>query len=238
MHEGHRQRMLEKLSNPESLYDQELLEVLLYNVIPRSNTNPLAHLLLDRFVSISEVFAASIEELKEVDGVGDATACFLKTVGLCAERAGKIGNAPTLKTMQDCKRFADMRLRGKSEEFAELYFVDRAYRVRRIFSYTTAEKSRVAVNPDRIARDMALFRPYGVIIAHNHVDGTKNPSDYDDEFTHIVQFICNMNDCKLLDHLVYLSRDDIFSYKDEGRLDKVKNLCNWETFRKWIITLN
>ena len=238
MHEGHRQRMYEKLKNGDDLFDHELLEILLFSACPRVNTNPIAHALLDRFVTLSEVFNASVEELEEVDGVGKSVAKFIKTVGLCAERAGSVGNAPTLKTLGDCKRFIDLRLRGKTEEFVELYFLSKAGRVQRIFNYTSSEKSRAAANIDTVARNIALFRPHGIIIAHNHMDGTENPSEYDDNFTRIVQFICNMNEVSLLDHLIYLNRECIFSYKDCGRLDKVKDFCSWGTFEKWIKTLN
>ena len=230
--------MFEKLKNGDDLFDHEVLEVLLYNACPRINTNPLAHALLERFVSLSEVFNASIEELKEVEGVGDSVARFIKSVGLCAERIGSIGSSPSLKTFGDCKRFIDLRLRGKKEEFVELYFVNKACRVQRIFSYTSSEKSRVSVKADDVARNIALSRPYGVIIAHNHVDDNANPSGYDDEFTREVQFICNMNGTQLLDHYIYLNSCEIYSYRDSGRLKNVEGLCSWENFEKWIKTLN
>ena len=230
--------MYEKLKNGDDLFDHELLEVLLFSGCPRVNTNPIAHALLDRFVTLSEVFNASVEELKEVEGVGDSVANFLKTVGLCAERAGNIGNAPTLKNLGDCKRFADVRFHGKTEEYVELYFLSKTGKVQRIFNYTSAENSRARAKTDIIARNIALFRPHGVVAAHNHLDGKVNPSEYDDKFTLTLQFICNMNEVRLLDHIIYCSRDKIFSYKDDGRLDKSKNFCSWETFEKWIKTLN
>ena len=238
IHEGHRQRMYEKLEKGEDLYDHELLEILLYSVCPRVNTNPVAHALLDRFVTISEVFGASIEELKKVPGVGESVARYLKAVGQCAERAGSIDNAPSLKTFGDCKRFVHLRLSGRSEEHIELYFLNKACRVQRIFDYTVAHKSRAAANMDVIARNVALFRPHGIVIAHNHLNGDESPSDYDDEFTQVVQFICNMNEVQLLDHVVYISREKVLSYSDSGRLKKVQDKCSWETFEKWIKTLN
>ena len=230
--------MYAKLNSGDSLFDHELLEILLFSACPRVNTNPISHALLDRFVTLSKVFDASIEELKEVDGVGESTARFIKTVGLCIERSGVISNAPTLKTPEDCKKFIDVRLKGKAEEYVELYFVDKGFKLQRIFNYTSSEKSRATANADNIARNISLLRPYGVIIAHNHVNCPKNPSSYDDDFTRVVQFICSMNDAMLLDHYIYSSRDEIFSYRNEGRLDKVKDICSWESFEKWIKTLN
>ena len=239
MHEGHRQRMYEKLENSgDNLFDHELLEILLFSACPRVNTNPIAHALLDRFVTLSGVFNASVEELKEVDGVGENTARFLKIVGLCSERAEKSAGAPALKNLGDCKRFIDVRFRGKTEEYVELYFLSKNGRVQRIFNFTSSEKSRAAAEIDSVARNIALYRPCGIIIAHNHVDGTIEPSQYDDNFTHAVQFLGNMNGAEVLDHLIYCSREKVFSYKDSGRLDKVKDYCSWETFEKWIKTLN
>ena len=238
LHEGHRQRMYEKLKNGDDLFDHEILEILLYSVCPRVNTNPIAHALLDRFVTISGVFGASIEELKEVDGVGDTVARFLSTVGQCAERAGNIGNAPTLKTLADCKKFVELRLSGKTVEYLELYLLNKAGKVERILNYTTAERSRAGANMDNMARSIALFRPHSIVMAHNHINGTINPSDYDDKITLMLQFICNMNGVQLLDHLIYLGHGQIFSYKDNGLLEKTKNFCSWEKFEKWIKTLN
>lgn len=230
--------MYEKLNNGDDLFDHEVLEILLYSACPRVNTNPLAHALLERFGSIAEIFGADIEELKAVQGVGESVAKYLKTVGLCVERTGRIGNCPTLKTWGDCRRFIHLRLNAKSEEFIELYFVNKSYRVIRIYSSTSNEKSRASARFDEIARNISIARPHGIIIAHNHVDGSASPSEYDDDFTKTVQFICNMNSVKLIDHIIYLSRDELFSYKNSGRLDKIKSACNWENFQKWIKTSN
>lgn len=173
--------MYEKLENGDDLFDHEVLEILLYAVCPRINTNPLAHKLMDRFVTLYNVLNASVKELKGVDGVGDAVAKYLRSVGMSAERAGRIGNTPSLKTFGDCKRFLHLRFFNKTVENVEIYFTDGESRVKRIFNYSTSEKSRAIANADDIARNVALIRPVNVIIAHNHVSGTTAPSCYDDD---------------------------------------------------------
>ena len=60
LHDGHRRRMYEKLNNGDDLFDHELLEILLFGACPRINTNPMAHALLERFVSISEIGRAHV----------------------------------------------------------------------------------------------------------------------------------------------------------------------------------
>lgn len=79
IHSGHRQRLKERYmtSGFESFSDHEILELLLFYVIPRRDTNYIAHHLLDTFGSISKVLDASSEELKKA-GLSESTAVFLR----------------------------------------------------------------------------------------------------------------------------------------------------------------
>ena len=87
MHEGHRKRMIERLENGEAgLSDHEILELLLFNAIPRKNTNEIAHALLNKFGSISAISRADLESLKAVEGIGEGTAAYLRCVFLLMER--------------------------------------------------------------------------------------------------------------------------------------------------------
>ena len=52
IHDGHRQRMYEK-AEKGVLAEHEWLEVLLFNAIPRRNTNDIAHALIAQFGSVA-----------------------------------------------------------------------------------------------------------------------------------------------------------------------------------------
>ena len=73
MHEGHRNRVKNRFLKEglESFADHEVLELLLYFSIPRGDTNPVAHRLIERFQNLKSVFDADFSELKAVNGVGD-----------------------------------------------------------------------------------------------------------------------------------------------------------------------
>ena len=80
-HDGHRQRLkTEFLARPDSFPDHKLLELLFLYPNPRSDTNPLAHELIDRFGSLAGVLDAPPEELCKVKGMGKHGAVLLKTV--------------------------------------------------------------------------------------------------------------------------------------------------------------
>ena len=71
IHAGHRERMMKKVKDtPDGLLDYELLEILLFNMLPRINTNPLAHKLIKTFGSVEKVITASVDELMAIKGVG------------------------------------------------------------------------------------------------------------------------------------------------------------------------
>ena len=82
IHKGHRQRMRAKLiKNSDRVFDTyELLEMLLYHVIPYKDTNPVSKNLLNRFGSLAGVLSAAKEELMEVEGVGERVSELIRAV--------------------------------------------------------------------------------------------------------------------------------------------------------------
>ncbi len=58
----------------------EVLEQLLFESIPRANTNEIGHRLIQKFGSVMDVLFASKEELCQVEGVGERTAEWIMEV--------------------------------------------------------------------------------------------------------------------------------------------------------------
>lgn len=221
--------MYEKLKSGDSLYEHELLEILLFNAFQRKNTNPIAHALLDAFGSINGVFNADVEQLCAVEGVGESVALYLKCIGECVGRSvsGNSG-AVCLKNYEDFKQFVCQRFRGKTEETLELYCLDKSGKVRKISSFSSNEQSKVQVDADRVAKIIAAVKPYGLIIAHNHLSGSSQPSENDDRFTMEIQLMCSMNNVSLYDHCIYASDKNVFSYFSSGKIDAIKRSFSFD----------
>ncbi len=66
----------------EVLHTHELLEMLLYHVIPCKNTNPIAEELIHRLGNLDGVFSASCDELLKIVGVGPRVFELLSAVSL------------------------------------------------------------------------------------------------------------------------------------------------------------
>jgi DNA repair protein RadC len=226
MHEGHRQRLLGRLNSGDNLYEHELLEILLFNAYPRRDVNPIAHALLDRFACIKEVLSADTEELCMVDGVGESVALYLKCIGRCLQASNNCDSFAIIKSTAQFKEFITPRFRGKVVEELEIYLLDKAGRVKRIAHYTSCDSQRVTVTPEEVLKLISVHKPYGIFVAHNHVNCGSRPSVADDELTKQIQIICSLNNTCFYDHCIYADGDDIYSYFVTDRTDGIKENYN------------
>ena len=115
MHTGHRSRLAGKIKDGGVVYEHELLEYLLFNACPRRDLNATAHSLIQRFGSISGVFAARREELVSVDGVGENMAEYLLCLGKSLSRCGNCNSFAVLRNTADFKSFISTRATGASD---------------------------------------------------------------------------------------------------------------------------
>jgi len=89
-HLGHRDRLRQRFkAASDALADYELLELLLFRVIPRTDTKPIAKSLLTRFGSLAEVLGAPEKLIAETPGVGPSIALELKIVEAIAKRSAR-----------------------------------------------------------------------------------------------------------------------------------------------------
>ena len=79
IHDGHREKMRQRFlrTGLDGFADHEVLELLLYYAIPRRDTNPIAHALMERYGSLAGVFSAPVEDLQKVKGIGEQAAVLL-----------------------------------------------------------------------------------------------------------------------------------------------------------------
>ncbi len=85
LHRGHRRRMRHRYRMSgrmiETFSDHEMIEMLLFRTIKRSNTNETAHRLLKHFGCIWEILRAERRELIRIAGIGTETASLLRLYG-------------------------------------------------------------------------------------------------------------------------------------------------------------
>lgn len=210
----------------EQFQDHEILEVLLFYVIPRNNTNPIAHELINAFGSLAAVFRASEKELMLVKGIGKKAAEFIRCVGQCYERIKPAPkNTPLYFNPKAFSDFLEGEYREKKSEVLELFCLNQHGRVIFRKEFTVDRRDAVNVDPKEISEILIVKKPHTVIAAHNHPFGTRNPSAQDDSFTKQLYILCYLNNVNLGDHLI-VGRDGTYSYRAVGKLEKIKNSCS------------
>lgn len=82
LHKGHRKRMLKRYTKDSinCFEEHEILEMLLYYVYTRRNTNDISHHLINRFGSLSKVLDAPPDMLTTIDNVGASAATFISLI--------------------------------------------------------------------------------------------------------------------------------------------------------------
>ena len=224
LHEGHRERMMQKFANnPSSFSEHELLEVLLYGVVPRIDTNELAHLIIRRFGSLKKVFEASVEQLCTVKGVGKKIATHLSVVGKVYQRV-YVNEKPKTVYMRNLDELTSVVLKdfdGDRTEKLKIFLLNEKYAVTTSLEFEDKMFGEVSIEKSELAKIMAIHEPKFAIIAHNHPSGNTNPSKIDDETTAKVGLLCDLHGVQLIEHVI-VAKGKYFSYRRENRLEQIK----------------
>ena len=217
-HDGHRQRLKrEFLARPDSFPDHKLLELLLFYSNPRSDTNPLAHELLERFGSLAGVLDAPVDELCKVKGMGEHGAALLKTA---KELTGRYLTARTqvarlARSSRDYYALLRQYFFGARNEQTCLLCLDGKGKVLGIRRLGEGNVNAVAITTRLIAEAALSLNAAAVVLAHNHVSGLAFPSQDDIATTNdLAPFLSRMG-VELLDHLIFVD-DDMVSLRDSG----------------------
>ncbi len=221
VHDDHRSRMRQRFEDHglDDFSSLNALELLLFYAIPRKDTNPVAHALLDRFKTLDAVLDASLEDLEQVDGVGHSTAVFLKLIPAVARK---------YENERSLKRAVIMNTTDAGEYLVPKYLYEDA---ERIYLVTLDSGNRIlgcrkvgegvvnaAETSTRLIVEAAVKdHAAAVILSHNHPSGNCRPSQEDLDMTRQLYRTLSMIGIPLLDHVIVAGRE-YCSLADEGFL--------------------
>lgn len=223
IHKGHRERMKERFVRQglDGFTDVQALELLLFYAIPRSDTNPIAHALLERFGSLSRVLEAEPEELKRVPGISDHTAVLLKLpVELgrsylvdCSRRV------KCLTTLDACGAYLVPYFFGRTRETVFLLCMDAKCKVLCCREVGQGSINSASVSVRKIVETALYAGATTVVLAHNHPSGVALPSNEDVQTTRRVAAALAMVEIHLADHMVVADGDYVSMIQSGLRFD-------------------
>ncbi len=218
-HDRHRQRLRERYisSGLNAFADHEVLELLLTYAIPRVNTNEIAHRLLSQFGSISNVLAADVAELCQVEGIGPTSAVMLHLIDEIIQRLElenlQTGKSVYINTPLAAAQFVSALLRNeRGAETVYTICLDKNNRVLFTDCVVKGSLTEVPLYPRAIAQIAFRHNAKSIILAHNHPSGDPYPSEEDKVQTLNVQRALEALDISLYDHLI-TGRNVVYSFK-------------------------
>ena len=223
---GHRERVRKKfLENGfNGLEDYEVLELLLFYVIPRKDTKAIAKELIEKFKTLANVLKADTLELKTINGLGDVAITFLKMIGALPARIYK-DELKNQKLIKDDKNkitdkevllsFLRNKIGYKNVEKFYVIYLSSSNEVIAFEESSSGTLDRSSIYPREIYKRVIMENAKSIIIAHNHPSGNTCPSKCDIDITNeIVKGLKNFG-ALLLEHII-ITRDSYFSFLEEG----------------------
>ena len=223
---GHRERVRKKfLENGfNGLEDYEVLELLLFYVIPRKDTKAIAKELIKKFKTLANVLKADTLELKTINGLGDVAITFLKMIGALPARIYKdeLKNQKLIK--DDKNKITDKEvllsfLRNKiGYEDVEKFYVIYLSSSNEVIAFEESSSGtldRSSIYPREIYKRVIMENAKSIIIAHNHPSGNISPSKCDIDITNEIAKGLKNFGALLIEHII-ITRDSYFSFLEEG----------------------
>lgn len=207
IHAGHRQRMKDKALKHgfESFENHEILEMLLYAVIPQKDTNPLAHELIENFGSFHAVFEADESELLKVKGMNKSAAFLLKSIPSVLGRYIDDRNNSDKTVVNSSELAYEMVLPkyiGVTKEIPYILLLNNAGKVTacKALSSGTVNSSEMPIR--KVIELCIKHNATQVILAHNHPSGDTTPSMDDFATTKNINVALKNIGVSLLDHII------------------------------------
>lgn len=221
-HVGHRDRLRGRFlkSGAGAFEDYELLEMLLFSVIPRRDVKPLAKSLLARFGSIGGVLGASLEDLKSAKGLSENSAVLLKTLHAVTQRMllDEVEKKPVLSSWNKLIDYCHVAMAHEKREHFRVLFLNRKNQLIADEVQQIGTVDHAPVYPREIVRRALELGATAMILVHNHPSGDPSPSDSDIAMTEEVVRAAKALDVLVHDHLI-IAKNGHVSFKSLGIVD-------------------
>ncbi len=230
LHDKHRQRLDRKICEHglDTLEAHEQLESLLFAVIPRGDTNGIAHRLLDRYLTLSAVINADPEELETIKGVGHRTAMFLTSLpsllGI-VERCAENDRPPELFATESIINFVKTFFYGKLNEAVYMFSLNSAYKLIAVHKVSEGIAGEVHAFPSMLVRQAIRDNASAVLVAHNHPGGKAKPSLGDMRLSRKMLDAFAAVDIEMRDSIV-IAGNRYFSMQENGYFDRLSEGYN------------
>ena len=212
-----RERLLKH--GASALSEAELLAIFLRTGLAGTSAVELGRRLLAHFGSLQRLFAATLDEVAAVRGLGPAKYAQLQAVTEMARRALRedIGERDAMSSPQAVREFLRLSLGGRAHEVFVALFLDSQNRLLGSEELFRGTLTQTSVYPREVVKTALRYNAAGVIFAHNHPSGVAEPSRADELLTQTLKQALSLVEIKTLDHFIVAGSRTV-SFAERGLL--------------------
>ena len=219
---GHRARLRARFlsGGHKAMPEYELLELVLFDAIPRIDVKPLAKRLLAAFGDLNGVVAANEQQILRIEGATAKVFLQLRIAEAMAHRMGqsRILNREVLSSWSEVIAYCRTTMANRKTEQFRILFLDRKNVIVADEEQAAGTVDHVPVYPREVARRALELSASAIILVHNHPSGDPTPSREDIEMTRRIVAACAALDIVIHDHMI-IGKDEELSFRDLGLLD-------------------
>ncbi|EKE13997.1 MAG: hypothetical protein ACD_12C00720G0007 [uncultured bacterium] len=203
----------------ESLSLQELLSLIFGRGIKGESVTNISQKLISIFTSLDQLSEASIEELKEIRGLGLAKACQLKACFEISkrlvkeEKLNKNKNA-IIKSPKDIFSLLKEKVVNFHKEYFMVASLDNRNKIISIDVVSIGTLSSSLIHPRETFETAIKNHAALIIICHNHPSGELKPSEDDLIITQNLVKAGKLLGIEVADHLI-ITKDGYLSFREK-----------------------
>ncbi len=207
------------LQGVSTLSDAELLAIFLRVGVTGKSAVDLARELLTKFGSLNGIFAANVQEISAVNGIGESKYAQLQAIFEMSRRAlaEQLLEKDVLSSPKQVRDYLCLKLGALPREVFLVLFLDAQNRLiasEEMFSGTLTQTS---VYAREVVKRALFFNAAAVILAHNHPSGVAQPSQADEMLTSNLKEALALVDVRVLDHFI-IAGNETLSFAERGLL--------------------
>ena len=210
-----RERLIKE--GPKSLSNHELIAILLRTGSQKESVIQLANRLLTSFEGLRLLKDASIEEMTNIRGIGEAKAVQILAAVELGRRIHRLQyeDRYVIRSPQDAANYVMEDMRFLSQEHFVCLYLNTKNQVLHQQTIFIGSLNASIVHPREIFKEAFRRSAASFICAHNHPSGDPAPSREDIEVTKRLNECGKLIGIELLDHII-IGDQKFVSLKEKG----------------------
>lgn len=210
-------------SDPASLEEYELLETILFYVLPKRDAKYLAKKLLETLGDIRSIVYTDVYTLLQIKGMTQNVYLMFSLTKEIVRRVvlndqlQKIHNGDLLENFDSIVEYLKLHMGNNPIEQFRVLFLNKKNILIADEIQTTGTIDQTAIYPREVIRKSMLYNATSLILVHNHPTGNPQPSKADLHVTKLVKDAAALFDIKIYDHII-VGKNKFFSFKSNALL--------------------